>query len=355
MVTNPFDLTRTTLAVLSILGLIILSFLVVRPFLAATVWATTLVVATWPLMRRLQSAFGGRRWAAVTLMTLLLLFLVLLPLSLAISSIATHASRLVDLPELTSAARVPSPPAWLSDVPLVGRPVVEKWKGLAESSTDDIVELVRPYARSITEWIIAAAGSFGGTVLHLFLTIGIAAILYAKGELAADWCRLFGRRLADERGEEVVILAGGAIRGVAFGVILTALAQTVATGIALTAADVPHAGFLTAIALVLCLAQIGPGLVVLPAIIWLFATDQTVSGVILVVIGIPAVLMDNFLRPVLIKRGADLPLLLILLGVIGGLLAFGILGLFLGPVILAVTYTLLQHWVEGKSGLEMDG
>ena len=351
MVTKPFDLTRTTLAVLSIVGLIVVSFLVVRPFLAATVWAATLVVATWPFMRWLQSAFGGRRWAAVALMTLLLLFLVLLPLSMAISSIATHASRLMDLPDTAAAAaRLPSPPTWLSDVPLVGPPVAEKWKGLAESSTEDMVQLVRPYAKSVTEWFLAAAGSFGGTVLHLFLTIGIAAILYAKGELAADWCRLFGRRLADERGEEVVVLAGGAIRGVAFGVILTALAQTFATGIALTAASVPQAGFLTALVLVLCLAQIGPILVVLPAIIWLFATGQTVPGIILVVIGVPAVLMDNFLRPVLIKRGADLPLLLIILGVIGGLLAFGVLGLFLGPVILAVTYTLLQHWVDEARG-----
>ena len=145
--------------------------------------------------------------------------------------------------------------------------------------------------------------------------------------------------------------SGQAIRGVALGVVLTALSQTFATGIALTAAGVPQAGILTGVTLLLCLAQIGPILVVLPSIIWLFATGQTVPGIILVVIGVPAVLMDNFLRPVLIKRGADLPLLLILLGVIGGLLAFGVIGLFLGPVYLAVTYTLLQtHWVaEAKN------
>ncbi len=130
--------------------------------------------------------------------------------------------------------------------------------------------------------------------------------------MAADWCRLFGRRLADEHGEEVVILAGG-IRGVALGVVLTALAQTVATGIALTAAGVLVRRGLTAV-LVLCLAQVGPILVVLPAIIWLFSTRHTVSGMILVIIGVPAVLMDNFLRPVLIRRGADLPLLLIISG-----------------------------------------
>ena len=345
MVTSPFDLTRTTLALLAILGLIAVSLVVVQPFLAATVWAATLVVATWPLLIQLQSMLGGRRGPAVALMTLVLLFLVLLPLSLAISALMRHASLLVDLPAAASTVRLPGPPDWLSDVPLVGRPVADQWKGLAERSTEELVKLGRPYLRSIAEWFLSAAGGFAGTVLHLLLTIAIAAILYAKGEMAAAWCRRFGRRLADQRGEDVVVLAGAAIRGVALGVVVTALAQTLVTGIALFAAGLPQAGLLTALSLLLCIAQVGPILVVLPALIWLFATGQTVPGIILLIIGVPAVLMDNILRPILIKRGADLPLLLILLGVIGGLIAFGILGLFLGPVILAVTYTLLQHWV----------
>jgi len=350
MVTKPFDLTRTTLAVLSILGLIAVSFLVLQPFLAATVWAATLVVATWPMMRRAQSAFGGRRGPAVALMTLGLLFLVLLPLSMAVGAIASHASLVLDLPDAASAAaRLPPPPTWLSDIPLLGGPAADLWKGFLESSPEDIVKLVRPYARSVAEWFLAAAGSFGQVVLHLFLTIGIAAIFYAKGEMTAAWCRRFGRRLAGQRGEDVVVLAGQAIRGVALGVVLTALAQTLVTGIALLAAGVPQAGFLMAVTFLLCLAQIGPLLVVLPAIIWLFATGQTVPGIVLIVIGVPTVLMDNFVRPVLIRRGADLPLLLILVGVIGGLLAFGVLGLFMGPVILAVTYTLLQHWIAGET------
>ena len=162
MVTKPVELTRTTLAVLSIVGLIAVSFFVVRPFLAATVWAAMLVVATWPFMRRLQSVLGGRRGPAVALMTLLLLVLVLLPLSMAISAIASQASLLLDLPEAASGARLSPPPAWLSDVPLVGRPAAEKWKSLVESSTDDMVQLIRPYAKSITQWFLEAAGSFGG-------------------------------------------------------------------------------------------------------------------------------------------------------------------------------------------------
>ncbi len=217
-----------------------------------------------------------------------------------------------------------------------------------ESSTEDIVQLVRPYARSVTEWFLAAAGSFGGTVLHLFLTIGIAAVLYAKGEMAAEWCRLFGRRLADKRGEEVVVLAGGAIRGVALGVVLTALAQTFATGIALTAAGVPQAGFCRPLPCFCALRRSALSLWFCRPSIWLFATGQTVPGIVLVVIGVPAVLMDNFLRPVLIRRGADLPLLLILgwrhwrSSRLRGTRSV------LGPVILAVTYTLLQHWIADE-------
>jgi len=141
------------------------------------------------------------------------------------------------------------------------------------------------------------------------------------------------------------VLAGSAIRGVALGVVVTAIAQTLVAGAGLALAGVPQAGILSAIILMLCIAQLGPALVMIPATIWLFATGATLPGIILAVFTVASVIMDNFLRPILIRRGADLPLLLILVGVIGGLLAFGLLGLFLGPVVLAVTYTLLQNWI----------
>jgi predicted PurR-regulated permease PerM len=165
------------------------------------------------------------------------------------------------------------------------------------------------------------------------------------GERAAAWCRQFGRRLANAQGEAVVILAGQAIRSVALGVVVTAVAQTVVGGIGMAIVGVPQAGLLSAIVLLLCIAQLGPALVMIPATIWLFVEGATGAGILLAIFTFAALLLDNFLRPVLIRRGADLPLLLILAGVIGGMLSFGLLGLFLGPVILAVTYTLLQHWI----------
>jgi predicted PurR-regulated permease PerM len=339
------DLTRTLLAVLFIGGLIVGSFFVVRPFLGALVWATTLVIATWPLMLKLQAAVGGRRGLAVTIMTLGLLLIVVLPLSAAIGAIVINSDRIIALAAAVPDFQVPPAPAWLGDIPLVGATAVEKWAKIAGHDAAEIVRLASPYVGTISRWFVGAAGSAGGMVFHLLVTIALAAVLYASGETAALWCRRFGRRLAGTRGEEVVVLAGASIRGVALGVVVTAIAQSLVAGAGLALAGVPRSGILTAIILMLCIAQLGPILIMVPAVIWLFWTGATVPGLILVVFTVTALTMDNFLRPFLIKRGADLPLLLILVGVIGGLLAFGLLGLFLGPVVLAVTYTLLQNWL----------
>ena len=143
-----------------------------------------------------------------------------------------------------------------------------------------------------------------------------------------------------------MLLAARAIRGVALGVVVTALAQALLGGVGLAVAGVPFAGVLTAVMLMLCLAQIGPGLVLIPATIWLYWTGDNLWGTLLLVWSLFVVTLDNFLRPFLIKQGADLPLLLIFAGVIGGLLSLGLLGIFVGPVVLAVSYTLLEAWIN---------
>jgi predicted PurR-regulated permease PerM len=340
------DLARTMLVLLFIGGLMTASFLVMRPFLAAVVWATTLVIATWPLMLTAQAALAGRRALAVTVMTIALALLVLVPLSLAVNAVVSHSDQIAAFVTAAPSFRLPPAPGWLADIPLIGDTLATRWERLAQSEIADVVQWVRPYIGTVTQWFVGVAGSFGTTLLHLTLTIVFSAILYARGEKAAAWCVRCGRRLAGPRGEEVAVLAGRAIRSVALGVVVTAIAQTLIVGVGFALTGVPQAGLLSAIVLLLCVAQLGPGLVAIPATIWLFWTDATVAGIFMAIFTVASLLMDNILRPVLIKRGADLPLLLILLGVIGGLLAFGLLGLFLGPVILAVAYTLLQHWVD---------
>jgi predicted PurR-regulated permease PerM len=175
--------------------------------------------------------------------------------------------------------------------------------------------------------------------------VAIAAIIYAQGEDAAATARRFGARLAGSRGEQAVVLAGQAIRGVALGVVVTAFIQTAIGTLGLIVAGIPAAGVLCAVMFMLCVAQLGPGLVLVPAVVWLFATSDTTWGIVLTIVSVVAIASDNFIRPVLIRRGVHLPLLLILAGVVGGLIAFGLIGIFLGPMILAVGYTLLRAWL----------
>jgi predicted PurR-regulated permease PerM len=350
MVEMQRDLTRTALAVLFIAILIGFSFWILRPFLGAVVWATMIVVATWPLMVAVQARLWGKRALAVTVMTLALLLVLVVPLSLAIGTIVSNADNIAGWARSLATFRVPPPPEWVGRLPVVGGKAVLAWQQVAAAGIEELAAKIAPYAGSITKWFVAEVGSFGMVFVQFLLTIVIAAVIYANGEHAAAGVRRFGRRLAGPRGEDSVRLAGQAIRGVALGVVVTALAQSVAGGIGLAIAGVPFAAILTAMMFMLAIAQLGPVLVLAPAVIWVYWSGSTGWGTFLLIWTVAVGSMDNFLRPYLIKKGADLPLLLIFAGVIGGIMAFGLIGIFVGPVVLAVGYTLLEAWVKEEQG-----
>lgn len=343
--TPSADIARTTLAVLFIAILISASFWVLRPFLTALVWATMIVVTTWPFMLSLQGRLWGKRALAVLVMTAGLLLLLIIPLTLAIISIVERADDIVGWARSLSLYTPGPPPAWVEQVPVVGAKLAERWRNLATISSTELSGRLAPHVKTIVGWLVAQTGSVMMMVVQFLLTVIISAVLYATGEKAASGIILFARRLSGKNGEDAAILAAKAIRGVALGVVVTALAQSLLGGIGLAISGVPAAVLLTAVMFILCVAQVGPGLVLIPAVVWLFWKDQTLWGSIMVIWTIVVGTMDNFIRPILIKKGADLPLLLIFAGVIGGLIAFGVIGLFIGPVMLAVTFTLLEAWV----------
>jgi predicted PurR-regulated permease PerM len=339
------DLTRTTLAVLFVAGLIGTCFWILRPFLPAVIWATTLVVATWPIMLQVQRRLWNRRGLAVTVMTIALLFVFVVPFWLAITTIADNFDRIVEGATSLASFKLPPPPGWLAGVPFFGERAALFWENLAASGVDPLVAKAAPYAGGVASWFVAALGGLGIVLVQFLLTVVIAAIMYGTGEHAAAAARRFGHRLAGERGEQSVQLAGQAIRSVALGVVVTALAQSVLGGVGIALAGMPFAAVLTAVMFMLCLAQLGPLPVLVPAVIWLYWSGDTGWGTFLLVWSILLSTLDSVLRPMLIRKGAHLPLLLLLAGVIGGLIAFGLVGIFLGPVVLAVGYTLLQSWM----------
>jgi len=343
--TTP-DITRTMLAVLFIGILITASFWILLPFLTAFVWATMIVITTWPFMLKVQSCLWGKRALAVTVMTVALLLLLVIPLTLAIVSLVGQADEIVAWTKSLSSLNIPPPPEWVEGLPVVGKKIAAQWLHLASAGKAELAARIEPHLAKGASWLISTAGNVLMMAVQFLLTVIISAVLYAAGDTAAAGVLLFARRLSGHYGEDAAILAAQAVRGVALGVVVTALAQSTLGGVGLFVSGEPAAAILTAVMFVLCVAQIGPALVLIPAVLWLFWSDQTLWGTAMVVWSLFVGTIDNFIRPILIKKGADLPLLLIFAGVLGGLVAFGVIGLFIGPVLLAVTYTLLEAWVK---------
>jgi predicted PurR-regulated permease PerM len=339
------DVTRIVLLVLLIGLLLAGSLWTLLPFMGALIWATTIVIATWPLLLWMQRITGGRRSFAVAIMTILILLAFIVPFAFAISTLLDAAGRSPALMRDFLTRGLGPPPDWLEDIPGAGERLADRWREISAGGPDALVEAVRPYARSAATWALSATGGVGVLIVHVLLTVVLVAILYSQGEVAARGVLAFGYRLGSERGEQTMQLAGQAVRSVALGVIVTALVQSILAGLGLWLSGIPHAGVLTAIVFTLGIAQLGPLPVLAPAVIWLYWSGHAGWATALLVWSVPVIALDNILRPILIRRGVQLPMLLIIAGVIGGLIGFGVVGLFVGPVILAATYTLTKAWI----------
>jgi predicted PurR-regulated permease PerM len=349
---RPYDLTRIVLGVLFIGALILSTAWIMRPFLSALLWATMIVISTWPVLLSLQKRLGGRRGLATTILTITLLLVLVVPLTLSVSALVGNIDSVVAWVKDLSHFKLPPPPGWVANVPLRGPKIAAEWQQISDGGPAALSAKLAPYAKSSLGWFARQIGGVGAIIGQFLLTVIICAILYSTGETAASGIRRFSYRLAGVNGERAAILAAGTIRGVAIGVIVTAVIQTLIAGIGLVVCSIPAAAFLTAACLMLCIAQLGPLLVMLPVVIWKYSTGDILWGSVLLVFTLLAGTIDNVIRPILIKKGADLPLLLIFAGVIGGLVSFGIMGIFVGPVVLAVTYALIKEWVEDKPQVE---
>lgn len=344
---QQLDLLRHLLVIV-IIGLFVAgSLYVLRPFLAALIWATMITVSTWPLLLKMQRRLGDRRGLAVLAMIVAMLLVIVLPLAAAVVTIVDHTDAIHDWVAKMPSYALPPPPDWVERIPLAGKKISSEWQALTDAGAGGVLARIKPHAAQISDWALTQLGSIGGLMLHLVLTTVITGILYTQGETAAEAVQRFARRVSGQRGEIATELAAKSIRAVALGIIATAVIQSLLGGIGLVIAGVPLAGLLAAVMLILCIAQLGPGLPLLIGVGWLYWHDhRTIAAIVLLVWTIFCGTIDNVIRPILIKRGADLPFLLILAGVIGGLLGFGLVGLFVGPTLLAVTFALLQTWIN---------
>lgn len=327
------------------LGLFIYSAVVmIAPLASVVIWAVILCIALYPLYEWLANKLGGRKSLASTLIVLAGLAVTLGPLGTAISGAIDVFG---DLSERAAAGtlKVPPAPEGLGDLPVVGPKLLQTWN-LFERNLDAAMST---YGAQIIDFIMAvfgAAAGIGMSLLGLALAVIIMGVLMAPGPKLSLGIQNFANRVFAPRGGEFVLMAGATVRNVTKGVIGVAALQAVAVWILLAAFGIESAAVLALICLILSIIQLGPFLVLIPVIIYAFSTMSGGAAILLTVISIPVGIMDSFLRPVLISKGLQTPMLVILVGVIGGMMAYGLIGVFMGPVLLAVFYELFVLWLS---------
>ncbi|MGA8759948.1 MAG: AI-2E family transporter [Stellaceae bacterium] len=343
-VTARVALIERSILVLLFVGLFIGVLAIVKPFTTAILFGAALATSVWPL-RQVLVRCGLGRGAAAALLLLLSLVVIVLPML----ALAPHlADQMVRGTERMQAyfAGMPGQPGWIKRVPLVGRRLAAGWDRVVEVK-GNLRALLEPYTEDLQHWIVGVARALADSLVQVILSLIVATMFWASGDGLVAVLHDALRRLGGPLAERSLDVAAGAIRGVAYGVVGTALIQAVLLAIGLAVAGVPGATMLGFVGLLLAISQIGGPLLVLiwgGAAWWLFAQDQQAWGVFMIIWGIFVSTVDNFIKPWLIGFGLAMPMSLTILGVFGGFLAFGFLGLFIGPTLIAIMFTLFQAW-----------
>jgi predicted PurR-regulated permease PerM len=342
--TGTTQLLEHAILLLLFAGLVIGVLAVLRPFATAILFGTILAIAAWPL-REFLLRCGLKRGLDATLLLLLALAVVVLPLVAVAPGLAERltqgASRLQDY-----FAGSPQAPSWLTGLPIVGERLARIWDQ-AMHAEGGIRAFLEPYSDALRHAFVEAAGALAQSIVQIILSLVVATFFWVSGDALAAALRDTLRRLSGETAAAALDVAGGAVRSVAYGVVGTAVIQAVIMAIGLAVAGVPGAVLLGFVTLLLALSQIGAPLIIVVwggAAYWLFGQDQQGWGVFMIFWGLVVTVIDNFIKPLLIGVGVAMPMSLTILGVFGGFVAFGFLGLFIGPTLIAIAFTLLEAW-----------
>lgn len=339
-----------------VLGLILIllvgCFIVLRPFIAAILWAIILTFSTWPLYNRLEWTLGGRSTLAATLMALLVMLLLVGPLVILGLKLSENVFRMFEALHSTINRGLPALPPWLAGAPLIGEQLNAAWVRLA-SGEANLRTMLQPYLGHIQDWVLATGGNLLSGTSLIAVSVFIAFFLYRDGRAAVRRLHNVMGQIAGVRARQSLDVAADTMTGVVHGVLGTALVQAIAAAAGYWFTGVPGAFLLGFVTFFLTLIPMGPAILWLPATAWLVTRGDTMMAIVLVLwVGLIVGSLDNILRPILIGRSSALPFIVIFLGIIGGLVAFGLIGVFLGPTLLSVAYSLVREWSGGSERTE---
>ena len=343
------DQLTTTFVELAIrvgaLGLVLYwTLILVSPFITIVIWSAVLTVALYPPFEWMALRLGGRRRLAAVLITILSLLVVIGPATWLALDLVESIRIISERFDLSTLA-LPAPPTAVKDWPLIGDYVYQFWD-LASTNLKEAAAKIVPYLKPVGTRLLGIAADAGTGILKFFVGIIVAGFLFAPAPSIVGAVKKFLRRLIPDRGEEFANLAGATIRAVSRGVIGISVLQALLAGIGLMIAGVPGASLITSAVLIFGIIQIGPTIILAPVVIWSWTAMEPAMALLFTAYMVPVNLLDNVLKPIVMGRGLKTPMLVILIGVLGGTLAYGITGLFLGPIILAVIWELLAVWIR---------
>ncbi len=318
------------------------TIVLIAPFALIVIWSAILAVALFPIFEALSRLIGNRPVIAAAIIVVFCLVLIIAPLALVAVNFADTTQALIGKLR-TGNFTLPSAPVAIREWPVVGERIHDAWNRIASDLAATIIKFQAPI-REVTAVIVTKLASIGGGVLSFVVSIMLSGLLLTRSARLAAAIQVLASRIAGEKGVGFARLAGATVRNVSRGVIGVAFLQALLCGLCFALFDVPGSGPLTFLVLVLCLMQLGPALILLPVIIWAWFSWPMSIALAFTVVTIPIMIIDNILKPILMARGLSTPMPVILIGVIGGTLSQGLLGLFLGPVVLGVFYELLKAW-----------
>ncbi len=338
---------------LSVLGLLIyLSFTLISPFLTIAIWSAVIAVALYPLYCKFVDILKGRRKLAAALLTIVSYLVVLGPASWLVLGLLDGLTSLYARADISDVL-FPRPGDTVKDWPLVGEHIFKFWS-LAADNFGSALKFVAPQLRQVASGLMQIVTSAGIAALTFFIAIAVAGFLYAPAPTIVETMKSIARKLDTERGEEFLRLSAASIRAVSRGVIGISAVQAFFAGLGLIAAGIPSATIIMSAVLILGIIQLGPSIILVPLVVWSWWQMDTMHALLFTAYMIPVSLMDNVLRPLVMGRGLRTPTLIVLIGVIGGTISYGITGLFLGPIILAVIWELLKAWTQDTTSQEID-
>ena len=323
------------------------TFILIRPFLTILIWSTIIAVALYPIFEWLSAKFLGHRALAATVITLCSLVIMLGPVTWLGLSLADSA-RMLSAGLSDGAIEIPPPPEAVRAWPVIGNYAYETWQ-LASTNLREMLVQAAPRLKPLGTGVLAAAGSAGINLLKFILATIISGFLFIPGPRLVHSVKNLFQHLAAKRGEMFVDVTGATIRNISRGVIGIAIVQALLAGVGLILGGVPAAGLISFAVLLLGIIQIGPTIILIPVVVWSWFVMDTSMAALFSVYMILVSLLDNILRPLVMAKGLSTPMPVILVGVFGGTLAHGMIGLFVGPIVLSIAWQLLALWFRDES------